>query len=601
MLFGRVLRLIWQTSPANTLLVLVVVVLNGLVPIGRLWVAKLLIDGIVEAIQSGRVELGVLLPLVLLEFALTALGAVLTPVMQSAQLMLAQRVRTEMSEIVMRAALGVDFLTLEDPSYHDRLRRAQQDSGHRPMNLVVYLAMALSAVVSFGGILALLWTLSPVATLTIILCSLPQFYVRARGSRMTFGASLHRSEDARRMSYLAQLPSTLQVAKEIRLFGLGPHLLERHRVLAHRIMHEYLRIARFEQAGGALAAIVTSAGYFAAYTYLIQRTLAGELTIGDLAVYSGAFLQGNAYLAQMSLGVSSTLESWLYLRDVFELLDRPTAEAIPQNGVVPASPPNGVHAPTPSKERPTGIVFEAVRFRYPGRDEDTIREVSLTIPRGQVVAIVGENGAGKTTLIKLLCGLYPPTAGRILLDGVDVADLDPLVLRRQIGVLFQDYGHYYLTARENIGFGDVARLDDLEWIRAASRRSGADEIVEALPNGYETQIGKAFDRGHDLSGGEWQRVALARAYMRDASILVLDEPTASLDPRAEQHVFQEVRRLLAGRTAILISHRFSTVRLADQIYVVHEGTIAEQGTHEDLVAQGGRYAELYDLQASAYR
>jgi ATP-binding cassette subfamily B protein len=596
-LLWRVLRLIWQTGPAHTLLLLVALLLNGLVPVARLWVARLIIDGLVEALRLGETELGGLLPLVLLEFGLTALGSVLTAISQSTQMALGHRVRTRMSEDVMQVALSVDFLTLEDPTFHDRLRRAQQEAGYRPMNLVVQLGVATSSIVSFVGILALLWTLSPAATLTVILCSVPQFYVRSRSARMTFGSALFRSEDSRRMGYLAQLPSSLQVAKEIRLFELGRHLLERHAVLARRILHDYLTIARFEQSAGSVAAVVATAGYFGAYVYLIQRTLAGELTIGDLTLYTGAFLQGGNLLMGISLGVASILENWLFLRDVFQFLNMPAQSSATR---APVSSPLTRTAPTNGVVR-TGIVFEDVHFRYPGRDDETIRGISLTIQRGKVVAIVGENGAGKTTLIKLLCGLYPPTSGRIRLDGEDIAEIEPTRLRQQFGVLFQDYAQYFLTVRENIGFGDISHLDDLERIRAASARSGADEIIDALPLGYETQIGKAYDRGHDLSGGEWQRVALARAHLRDAPILVLDEPTASLDPRAEQKVFAEVRHLLAGRTAILISHRFSTVRLADEIYVLGDGVVVEHGRHDELVALGGRYANLYELQASAYR
>jgi ATP-binding cassette, subfamily B, bacterial len=425
---------------------------------------------------------------------------------------------------------------------------------------------------------------------------LPYFYVQSRTALVAFNNAMTQSQDARRLFYVSTLTGSLDAAKETRVFGLGDYLLRAYEALASKVQHNSMRLARYQGIGGAAAGVLAMVGYFGAYVYLIGEVLAGRLTIGDLTVYGGAFVQSQFQLQYIAAGLGGIVENHLFLKDLFELLDLGRTQPPPTLPPVPLTMRslNG-------RAHTSAIVFDSVRFRYPGHETDVLRGVSLAIPRGQVAALVGENGAGKTTLIKLLCGLYHPAEGRITLDGADIQSLDPSVLHAELGVLFQDFVHYHLSARENVGFGDVAHVEDLGRIREAARRAGVDSVLDRLPRGYDTQLGKVFEAGHELSGGEWQRLALARAYMRDAPILVLDEPTASLDPRAEQRIFEEVRRLLSGRTATLISHRFSTVRLADHIFVLDNGLIAEHGTHDELVAMGGRYAELYELQAASYR
>ncbi|HEY0582590.1 MAG TPA: ABC transporter ATP-binding protein, partial [Chloroflexota bacterium] len=480
-------------------------------------------------------------------------------------------------------------------AFHDRLQRAQQDASYRPLNLVVQLSYGLMGLVGLLGTLTLLATVDILAPIALLVLGLPYLYVQARSGQAAYISVLWQSPRARRIGYLGAMTAALDVAKEVRLFGLADYLLRAYRLLGQQILQEMLRVLRFQSIGSALTATLAMAGYFGAYLYFIAQVLARRLTLGDLTVYTGAFLQGGMQAQAISQGIGAVLENGLFLRDLFEFLDLAKQTDAPAHLVDPPAP-NGRTA-----EPAAGIVFESVSFRYPGATDDALGDFSLHIPRGTVVALVGENGAGKTTLIKLLCRLYDPTAGRILLDGTDIRDIEPADLRANFGVLFQDFVHYFLTARENVGFGDTRHIDDLARVRAVSQRAGVDQTIAALPEGYETMLGKMFEDGYDLSGGEWQRLAMARAYMRDAPILILDEPTANLDPRAEQKIFDEVRRLLIGRTAIVISHRFSTVRLASHIYVLHEGRLVEHGTHDTLMAAGGRYAELYDIQAAAYR
>ena len=596
-LFTRAAGLIWSTHAGYTVCLLVAGVLQGLAPIARLWIAKLIIDGLVAAVaEPGQSNLLDLFPLVILEFVLVTLGAVAQAGAQAIQVALAARLRARLGQAVMRVATRLDFGVLEDPTFHDRVQRAQIDAAYRPINMVMQVSLVLSGVLGFAGTLGILARLSPLASAAVVVCGLPYFYVQSRTAQMAFDAAMTQSPDARRMLYLSMLTGTLEAAKETRVFNLSKYLLDTYARLAERVQRESVRVARFQGIGGASAAVMAMLGYFGAYLYLIARVLAGELSIGDLTVYAGAFVQSQFQLQYVAIGLAGMLENHLFLRDLFELLDldSATTERLQAPVALPTLSTNGHRATT-------GIVFDSVSFRYPGDGPEVLKNVSLTIPRGKVVALVGENGAGKSTLIKLLCGLYRPLSGCIRLDGRDIQVLEPEELRAQLAIVFQDFVHYHLTARENVGFGDIEALEDTSRIRGAAQRASIDSTIAALPQSYETQLGKAFEGGYELSGGEWQRLALARAYMRDAPILILDEPTASLDPRAERRVFEEVRNLLAGRTAIIISHRFSTVRLADHIYVLNEGVVAEHGSHQELVSRGGQYAELYELQAAAYR
>jgi ATP-binding cassette, subfamily B, bacterial len=589
-LFGRTLGLIWAANPFYAVGLALATIATGLVPVVRLWVAKLIIDRLVAGVASGQTEMGPLVTLVVLELLLTTVGTVLGTISESASAALGHVLRVRIGESIMRVAMRLEFSALEDPSFHDRLRRAQVETSYRPINLIIQLRYATSGLVGLLGTLGLLAAVNPLAPLTLVALGVPYVYVQVRGGQLAYNTILHQSPDAGRLGYLGMMTGQPDVAKEVRLFGLAEYLLGAYREVGQRLLHTSLRVVRFQMLGGLLSTILATGGYFGAYLYFIAQTLAGRLSIGDLTVYTGAFWQGSMQAQDIAQGVGSMLENGLFLRDLFEFLaldHEPTSAPIAARSAL-------THATS-------GITFDKVHFRYPGMPRDAVDGVTLHVPPGSVAALVGENGAGKTTLIKLLCGLYEPSGGHILLDGHDIREVEQVELRAQFGVLFQDFVHYHLSARENIGFGDARYIDDDDRIRAVAERACVADTLAALPNGYETMLSRQFEDGHELSGGEWQRLALARAYLRDAPILILDEPTANLDPRAERRIFDEVRRLLVGRTAIIISHRFSSVRLADQIFVLHEGKLVEQGSHDHLVAIGGRYAELYELQAAAYR
>lgn len=592
----RSARLVWTTSPGYTLLLFGTTLIQGITPVVSLWVAKLIIDELVAGVVTQTFDLPLLMWYVALEFVLMALGGGMPPLGQVAQTAISQLLRVRLSIAVMEVATRLEFAVLEEPGFHDRLQRVQRDALYRPLNLIQQLNHSLVGVVGLISVTILLLRVHLLAPVVVLLVGLPFFWVQSRSAQMLFDTSVETSQEARRMMYISILTVTLQAAKELRVFGLRDYLLGRYRDVAQRVRNRYIRNAWFKGIGSSLASLLATGGFVGAHVYLIRQVAAGALTIGDLAVYAGAFLTGGAQLAQIAMGIGAIKENGLFLSDMFEFFDR--AVELTRRPAEPAEPLRILSGdPAPG----AAMTFREVSFRYPRGERDVLRGVSLQIEPGHVVAIVGENGAGKTTLIKLLCGLYRPVQGQIAIGGVDAEEIDPETRRAMVSVLFQDFVSYDLTLRENIGFGDLSALNDDAKLDAAAARAGLTDLLANLPKGYETQLGKEYEDGHEFSGGEWQRLALARAYLRNTPILILDEPTASLDPRAERQVFEEVRERAAGRTIIIISHRYSTVRLAEYIYVMHEGVIVEHGSHEALVAANGRYASLYEVQAAAYQ
>jgi len=593
------LRQVWQTSPPLTLAILLLRFLRALLPVAMLYVAKLIVDEVVRvlglsprpATLAAWYDSGALHPLaglLLLEFALALLIDLLGRAVAMLDGLLADRFNVAASVRLMQHAATLDLEDLEDSELQDRLERARRLTMGR-MTLMSQLFGQLQDLVTVVAFAAGLLVYEPWLILLLLAALLPAFLGEVHFNALNYSLNFVWTPERREIEYLRQTGTGVEAAKEVKIFGLNAFLIERFRQLSASFLAANHRLAIRRALWGSLLSAFGTLGYYAAYAWLAWQTVDGRYSLGDLTFLAGSFLRLRGLLEGLLIGFSQVTGQALYLDDLFSFFE------VKPEIVSPAAP-----KPFPQPIR-VGFRFEGVGFRYPGAERWAVRHLDFTLKAGEVLALVGENGAGKTTLVKLLARLYDPDEGRILLDGVDLRDYDLDALRGSVGVIFQDFVRYHLTAGENIAVGRIEARDDRARIEEAARRSLADGVVARLARGYDQVVGRRFKSGVELSGGEWQKIAIARAYMRDAQVLILDEPTAALDARAEFEVFQRFKELSRGRTAVLISHRFSSVRMADRILVMSEGEIETMGTHEELLAQDGRYAELFELQAAGYR
>ncbi|HLV98013.1 MAG TPA: ABC transporter ATP-binding protein [Ktedonobacterales bacterium] len=588
----RVLGLVWRIQPSATIALGALYLAQGIIPTLTAYISKLLIDAVVRAIgeHGGQDSLSAVIWLVGAQFGVQALGSLLQTLSNIVQQLLQERLSYAVQLMVMEKANTLDLSFFEDAKFYDSLQQAQREATSRPIGMVSQTFGLGQTIVTLVSMLIVLSQLAWWLPIVAILAPVPAFIANVRYGWWGYQMMRRQSPLRREMAYYGTLLTTDTYNKEIKLFTLGDFFIRLFRSLSVQFYDQARRliIPRYLASFGWSTGSLIANG--AIYLYVTIQTVMARITLGDLTFYTQAALSLGSSFQSLLSGISSTYENNLYVNTLFEFLDY-------QPRIV--SPPDGIK---PSGDGLT-IEFRHVSFAYPGRGEQgqALRDVSFTINAGEAIALVGRNGAGKTTIVKLLTRLYDPDEGQILVNGRDIKEYDLTALRAQIGVIFQDYVNYYLTASRNIGVGKVEAIDFQEGIQVAAAKSGADLVIEKLPDAYQTRLGKWFDQGQQLSGGEWQKIALARAFMRDAHLLILDEPTSSLDPQAEYEVFARFRELTAGKSAIFISHRFSTVRLANRIIVLEEGRILEEGPHADLLARGGRYAELFSLQAQAYR
>jgi len=589
--FRRVLALVWDANPGLTLALAVLNLAQGGLPAAGVWISKVLVDDVVAAVTSGAgtSALPQILILVALQFAIGAATQLLSTGANICQQLLQEQVANRIQLVVMRQANQLDLVFFERPQFYDLIQSVQREVVFRPVGMVQTAFGLIRGILTFVSLLALLVNLEWFVAAAALLSPIPAFISSARYGWQGYQMMRWQSPLRRMMNYLTALMTTDTYNKEIKLFTLGDFFIQRFSNLFQRYYAEQRGLVVRRYVAGAGWSMLTVLTNGLTFLYVAYRTLAGGISVGGLTMYVQAANGVSQAFSNVLGGLQSMYEHQLYLKTLFELLDFEPSVSAPEH-------PIAIRRPIEQ-----GIEFRHVTYRYEGKDEPALNDVSFTIAPGETVAIVGHNGAGKTTLVKLLARLYDPQAGQVLIDGHDVREYDPDELRSEFGVLFQDYVTYQFTARENIGIGRVERLDDQPAIASAATKSGASGVIEALPEGYETVLGKWFDGGVNLSGGEWQKVALGRAFMREAQILILDEPSAALDAKAEYELFSRLQQLAHGRTAIFISHRFSTVRRADRILVFEQGKLIEHGTHEDLIALGGRYAELFNLQAASYR
>ncbi|MBU8546768.1 ABC transporter ATP-binding protein [Roseomonas sp. CGMCC 1.13459] len=591
--------MVWRTSPWLTSASLALRLVRAVLPVLALFVGKLIIDDVVALLgeqprpanpwgwwESGR--LNWLAWLVAAEFGLAILSDLLGRLVALVDALLGERVANDASIRLMRHAATLDLETFEDAAFQDQLDRARRQTSGR-MGLMGQIFNQVQDLLTVASFAAGLLLYAPWLILLLLVALVPAFLGESHFNAQSYALDYFRAPERRELDYVRATAASAETAKEVKVFGLNDFLIDRYAQVSAAFYAGNRRLAQRRAFwGGAFTAIGT-VGYYVAFAFIVWRTLEGAFSIGDLTFLAGSFRRLRQLLEGLLAGFSTTASQALYLDDLFRFFE-----------VTPAilSPADPLPFPTPIRQ---GFVFEDVGFRYPGAERWAVRHLSFTLTAGEVVALVGENGAGKTTLVKLLTRLYDPVEGRILLDGRDLRDYDLDALRGSIGVIFQDFVRYNFTAGDNIAVGRIEARADTARIERAAQRSQADAVIARLPEGLAQMIGKRFKNGVELSGGEWQKIAIARAYMREAEVLVLDEPTAALDARSEYEVFARFKELSQGKTAVLISHRFSSVRMADRILVLAEGKVESQGTHEELLAEGGRYAELFELQAAGYR
>jgi ATP-binding cassette, subfamily B, bacterial len=593
------LREIWGTSRRLTLASLGLRLLRAFLPIITLYIGKLIIDEAVRLVAAGvrfdslqsawhGGELDHLILLLASELGLAIASDLLGRLVSYADAVLSELFTNATSVRLMEHAATLDLEDFEDPDLQDKLDRARRQTMGR-MSLLSQLfgqAQDMVTVVSFA---AGLLVYAPWLMVLLAIALVPAFIGESHFNAVNYSLNFQWTPERRQLEYIRQMGASVETAKEVKIFDLNRFFIARFRELSAKFFLANRALARRRAFWGTLLAALGTLGYYIAYAYIAWRTVKGDFSIGDLTFLAGSFRRLRQLLESLLIGFSQVAGQAMYLDDLYSFFEiRPEIR----------SEPGAARIPRPIAR---GFAFDNVGFRYPDAERWALRGLQFDLRAGEVLALVGENGAGKTTLVKLLARLYDPDEGRILLDGRDLRDYDLDDLRANIGVIFQDFVRYHLTAGENIAVGQVDAMQDTPRIREAARRAMADEVIESLPQAYDQLIGRRFKTGVDLSGGQWQKIAIARAYMRDAQVMILDEPTAALDARAEFEVFQRFKELSEGRTAVLISHRFSSVRMADRILVLAEGRLEDSGTHEELMARGGRYAELFELQAAGYR
>ncbi|MBC7387439.1 MAG: ABC transporter ATP-binding protein [Cryobacterium sp.] len=587
----RALHLVWAADSKSMLGMAALAVIGGLLPVSQAWIAKKIIDGITHAYSNGtdaRTAFIGLLPIILLEFFLFFLSALVTQFRRLLDEILDHKIGFLINSKIIRKALRLELHYFENAEFYDKMQNARRQSEYRAIAIVRAIFLIFGSLITLTSFLALLIAFSPWVAFILFGAALPAFFVQTRYSEMNFRLQSWKAPESRRMNYYEHLLTIDSSAKEIKLLGLGEPLLTRYGELFWKVFREDSRLA-WKRSWASLAwGLLSTLSYYVCYAWVVFRALLGAISLGSMTMYWAIFRQSQGSFSGLFESVNGLFENGLFMRNLFEFIDLPEAEDPTKNSAA---------TPDPS----LGIELKNVSFKYPGQHEFALKGVSLSVRPGEKVALVGENGSGKTTLIKLLTRLYEPTEGEIFYQGRNLRDWSIDELRLKIGVIFQDFVRYQLSVRENVGFGAYEHADDRQKLDAAASKGGMEEMISEFSEGWETTLGGWFQKGRELSGGQWQKIALSRAFMREGEVIIMDEPTSALDAEKEYEIFKRFKELTAGKTAFVISHRFSTVRMADRIVVLKAGEITEEGSHDQLMGCEGTYSRLFEMQAEGYR
>ena len=587
----RLFRLVWAAAPGTLILSLVLTLISSLIPATQIYISKLIVDRVVALVGDGAAIALItqsLLPLVAAGFGFLLLQAVLQQLDSYTTQVMSDRFLLFANTQLLQQATRLDLAHYESSEFHDILERAQQSGSNYPMRVMRLSVRLLGQVTRLFGLLALLLRFNPLVFVLLLLSALPTFWVSVRFSERRFFMTRRQTPSRRLADYFGKILTEPKFVKEVRLFNLGGYMASQYQTIREEFNQESQMLARRQALAQVTLEIISAVGFYGAYALVLWEAVRGLVTIGDLTLYAGTFQQAQAATAGILLTVATLYEFNLYVSQYFEFIDL-TPQVV--------SPPKAEAFPQPIRK---GLLLKDIYFTYPGSDVPTLKRINLTVGPEECIALVGLNGSGKTTLLKLLTRLYDIDRGLIAIDDVPLSAFDLKDLRRNIGVLFQDFARYALTAKDNIGFGNLPERKDEEQVFQAATDAGATAVIDGLDDGYDTVLGKMFDGGVDLSGGQWQKIGLARAFMSQAQVLILDEPTAAVDAIAEHDLFERFRQLTKGKMTFLVSHRFSTVRMADRIVVLENGEITEVGTHDELMANEGRYEEMFRLQAESY-
>jgi ABC-type multidrug transport system fused ATPase/permease subunit len=583
--------LIWDSSKKYTLLNIVLNIILGIIPVVQIYIGKIIVDNVINAIQlqGNNESIRKVVYWILAEFVLAFLSEILTKYSAYIQKVLGDLLIKNITTHILNKAVQLDVSFYEDSAYYDQLKKAQQEAGFRPMQTFNHLFSNVKNIVSFSGLIGLLMAFHPLIIVIILICVVPVAFVEIHYSKKMYNIYNFRIPEVRKREYYKWLLVDRMTCKEIKQFRLGDYFLN----LFHHFYNKHIaqdKLIGFKRNMiSAILNIFSSIGFYGLYVFFALKAISNVITLGSMVMYINAIRQIQEMIKSILLSISSLYENNLYLSNLYSFLDKRPEIFI-----------NDSLQPVPEHIK-IGIEFRNVSFKYPGTEKQVLQNINIKLKPKENVALVGQNGSGKTTLIKLLCRFYDPDIGQILIDGKDIREYNLETLRRRIGIIFQDYFKYELTVKENIGIGNIEEINNIEKIKQSAEKSDADKFITSLANGYNHQLGRIFNDGVELSGGQWQKIALSRAFIRDAAILALDEPTSSLDAETEYEVFKKFSELTRNKVSLLISHRFSTIRMAQTIYVLNNGTIVENGSHQELLNQNGYYAKLFRIQAEQYQ